>query len=259
MVLSPLSYASRTYRVATPIFEGPLDLLLHLIERAELDITALALAQVTDQYLEHLRQMTELPAEELSAFLVIAAKLLQIKSEALLPRPPLRELGEEETAEALARQLILYRRYRRAAEWLEARQQSGMRSYLRLAAPPRIEAPLDLSGASLNDLVQAAQAILYKNDNRLELRTVVGAPVVTIREKISLLRHALLHSGRLIFQRLLTGATSRIEIVVTFLALLELVKRHLVIVRQESLFGEIQIEQAAQLDENEELELEFGE
>lgn len=259
MVLSPLSYTSRTYRVATPIFEGPLDLLLHLIERAELDITALALAQVTDQYLEHLRQMAELPAEELSAFLVIAAKLLQIKSEALLPRPPLREQGEEEPAEALARQLILYRRYRRAAEWLEVRERIGMKSYLRLATPPRVEATLDLSGVSLSDLVQAVQAILYKTDNRLELKSVVGAPVVTIREKISLLRRALLQSGRLIFQRLLMGATSRIEIVVTFLALLELVKRHLVTVRQESLFGEIQIEQAAQLDENEDLELEFGE
>ncbi len=259
MGISPLSYQARRYHVATPIFEGPLDLLLHLIEHAELDITALALAQVTDQYLEHLRQMTELPAEELSAFLVIAAKLLQIKSEALLPRPPLREKDEEEPAEALARQLIRYRLYRRAAEWLEQVEASGRRSYLRLVPPPRIETALDITGVGLDDLIRAAQTILFRQDDRLKLKTVVGPPVVTIREKISLLRQALLKSGRLTFQRLLANAKSRIEIVVTFLALLELVKRHLVHVKQETTFGEIQIEQAGQMDDAEEFELEFGE
>ena len=83
------------YRVDTPIFEGPLDLLLQLIEKAELDITRLALARVTDQFLEYLSHLEQRSAEEVSAFLVIASKLLQIKSEALLPRPTHREEGEE--------------------------------------------------------------------------------------------------------------------------------------------------------------------
>lgn len=91
MSLSPVSYQTHSYHVATAVFEGPLDLLLHLIERSELDITKLSLAQVTDQYLEHMHRLPELLAEEVSAFLVIAAKLLLIKSEALLPRPPVRE------------------------------------------------------------------------------------------------------------------------------------------------------------------------
>ena len=76
------------YTIATPVYEGPLDLLLQLIERAELDITKLSLAMITDQYLEYIHKLTDLAADEVSAFLVIAAKLLQIKSEALLPRPP---------------------------------------------------------------------------------------------------------------------------------------------------------------------------
>ena len=91
----------RVYKVSTPVYEGPLDLLLQLIERAELDITKLALAEVTEQYLEHLRSLQERAAQEVSAFLVVAARLLQIKSEALLPRPPVREAGEEDPAEAL--------------------------------------------------------------------------------------------------------------------------------------------------------------
>ena len=109
------------YTVVTPIYEGPLDLLLLLIERAELDITSLALAQVTDQYLEHLRNISDLSPDEVSAFLVIAARLLQIKSEALLPRPPQREPGEEDPGEALARQLILYKRFKELANLLAQR------------------------------------------------------------------------------------------------------------------------------------------
>src|SRR5512135_468158 len=112
---SGLPILTTRYTVNTPVYQGPLDLLLQLIERAELDITRLALAQVTDQYLAHLRAMQDAPAEEVSAFLVIAAKLLQIKSEALLPRPPVRVEGEEDPGEALARQLIIYKRYREIA------------------------------------------------------------------------------------------------------------------------------------------------
>ena len=93
---------SEPYLVATPVYQGPLGLLLQLIERAELDITKLSLAHVTDQYLKYLENLPELTAEEISSFLVIAAKLIQIKSESLLPRPPTRDPGEEDPGEALA-------------------------------------------------------------------------------------------------------------------------------------------------------------
>jgi segregation and condensation protein A len=109
------SHQTENYRVNTEVFEGPLDLLLQLIERAELDITRLALAQVTDQYLAYMRTLQEHDAAEVSAFLVIAARLIQIKSEALLPRPVERPVGEEDPGEALARQLRLYRMFKRAA------------------------------------------------------------------------------------------------------------------------------------------------
>ena len=85
------------YTVHTPVYDGPLDLLLNLIEHAELDITSVSLAMVTDQYLAYINGLEQISADEISAFIVIAAKLLQIKSEALLPRPPVREVGEEDT------------------------------------------------------------------------------------------------------------------------------------------------------------------
>ena len=259
MSLNAISYQTRGYKVATPAFEGPLDLLLQLIERAELDITRLALAQVTDQYLEHLRNMVVLPAEEVSAFLVIAAKLLQIKSEVLLPRPPSREEGEENPGEALARQLLLYRQFKRVADGLEQREHAGLRSYLHLAATQRPAAALDLSGVGLLDLIHAARMILFDEDDRAELRTVVSPPVVTIREKIHHIATLLRRKGQMTFHSLLSSSHSRIEIVVTFLALLELIKRHMVRVEQAVRFGEIEIEQSELWDGNEEFELEFGE
>jgi segregation and condensation protein A len=259
MSLSPVSYQSHSYHVATAVYEGPLDLLLHLIERAELDITKLALAQVTDQYLEHMHQLPVLMAEEVSAFLVIAAKLLLIKSEALLPRPPVREEGEEDPGEALARQLLIYRRYRKIAEILENRESDGLRSFLRLVAPPRVEGTLDLSDVSLSDLVLAAQNILFKVDDRLELKSVVSPPSITIRQKINLIKQNLLQLGRFTFRNILSSEPTRIEIVVSFLAVLELIKRHLVNANQQSLFGEIEIEPSEQWDDSEEFELEFGE
>ena len=107
MNLQVAAHQVEGYQIHTPVFEGPLDLLLQLIERAELNITTLALAQVTDQYLAHLRLMKEQDAAEVSGFLVIAARLLQIKSAALLPRPAIEQAAveEEDSGEALARQL----------------------------------------------------------------------------------------------------------------------------------------------------------
>lgn len=247
------------YTISTPVYQGPLDLLLQLIERAELDITKLALAQVTDQYLEYLHSLSELTPEEVSAFLVIAAKLLQIKSEVLLPRPPAREEGEEDAGEALARQLLEYKRYKKVADFLEHRERLGLKTYLRLASPPRVEGKVDLGGYGLADLVEAARTFLCQKDQRLPLASVVPPPPVTIRQKIALIGRLLRERGKTTFRMMLENAHSRLEIVVTFLAMLELVKRRMVSVTQESLFGEIEIQSTEQWREDEDFELEFSE
>lgn len=257
MDLNIASHQTGKYLVQIPVYEGPLDLLLQLIERAELDITAIALAMVTDQYLQYIRQMQEARAEEISAFLVIAAKLIQIKSEALLPRPPVREAGEEDPAENLARQLRVYKRFKEIANLLEQRDAQGLRTYLRLAPPPKVEGRLDLSDLTLMDLLEAAQSSFLQEREKQSLGTVIAAPKVTIRQKIAYISERLSKSKQASFKELVGSGNSRLEVVVTFLALLELVKRYRVLARQEALFGEIHIERTEEWNEGEDFELEF--
>lgn len=259
MSINPAAHQISEYRVSTPVYEGPLDLLLQLIERAELDITRLALAQVTDQYLAHLHALTHLAAEEVSAFLVIASRLLQIKSEALLPRPPTREPGEEDPGDALARQLLAYKRYREIANLLAERESAGLHTYLRLAPPPKVEGTLDLSGITLADLSAAALMLFNQDALKPALSSVVAAPRITIREKISHIADTLRRNSHISFLALFTQRRTRLEVVVTFLAMLELVKRHLVSASQSQLFGEIAIERAEEWDDTLDFETEFGE
>jgi segregation and condensation protein A len=251
-----LSHQTGGYTVNTPVYEGPLDLLLQLIERAELDITAVSLAMVTDQYLAYIHQM-QVPADEISAFLVVAAKLIQIKSEALLPRPPVREKGEEDLGETLARQLRIYKRYKELSNWLDNRETRHLRTYLRVAPPPKVEAHLDLSDITLADLMTAAEDIFAEEAEKQALGTIILSPRITIREKIALIAERLGKRRNATFSGLLGKKPTRLEVVVTFLALLELVKRYRVSAQQESLFSDIQIEKLEEWGTDEELEIEF--
>lgn len=259
MELDIAVHQTRAYTVATPVFSGPLDLLLHLIERAELDITRLSLAMVTDQYLAHLRELPEQVAEEVSAFLVIAARLIQIKSEMLLPRPPIRQPEEEDPGEELARQLQTYKQFKEIADYLAKREAAGLRTYLRLAPPGRVEPSFDLSGMSLKDLVEAAFAVYTSIEDLPSLGVVVPAPRITIREKIALIAGRLRSTERLSFSQLLPEHITQLDIVVTFLAMLELIKRNLITAHQEHLFAEITLEKSDAWEETTDFELEFGE
>jgi segregation and condensation protein A len=249
--------AQSSYTVTIPVYEGPLALLLDLIERAELDITSVSLSQVTDQYLVYVRALQQVTADEISSFLVIAAKLIQIKSEALLPRPPVREVGEEDPAEDLARQLRMYKRFKEIGLWLEDRQSKNLQTFLRVAPPPKVEAKLDLSDITLADLLDAAERIFVAEQEKQSLGTVIAAPRITIREKIEMIATRLRTSHGATFRSLLGENPTRLEIVVTFLALLELVKRYRVQAQQESLFSDIAIQPMEEFQEGEEFDLEF--
>jgi len=257
MTSQVLGHQTDGYQVTTEVYEGPLDLLLQLIERAELDITRLALAQVTDQYLAHLRGMKEQDAAEVSAFLVIAAKLVQIKSEALLPRPPERQPGEEDPAESLAQQLIIYRRFKQAAAWLTRREASGEKTHLRLAPPPRMEGKLDLTGITLNDLVYAAWNLYNSGTQRFLNGSIITLQRITIRERIRTILSELKAKGQASMRRILGDKHTRIDAVVTFLAILELVKRRVIEVRQDQLFDDIGIQPVEEWNPGDEFELEF--
>jgi segregation and condensation protein A len=250
--------SSASYTISTPVYEGPLDLLLQLIERAELDITRLALAQVTDQFLSYLHEMPESTAADVSPFIVIASKLIQIKSEALLPRPPIREPGEEDPGDALARQLRLYKRFKQISTLLAERAALG-HTFPRIAPMPHIEPGLDLHGLTVNDLFLAAQFILGQDKSLPTLDMVVSAPRYTIREKISQIARYLHLHPRGTFDQLLGDRSRRLEIVVTFLALLELVRRHMVQTNQENLFGSIAFEPDSAWEDDLSFDLEFGE
>lgn len=247
------------YTVQLPVFEGPLDLLLHLIERAELDITRVALAQVTDQFLAYLHQMEERQMDLAAMFVVIAARLLQIKSEALLPRPPEREAGEEDPGDALARQLRLYKQFKEVAALLHQREAANLRTFLRLAPPPKVAPRFDWSRISLEALRSAAELALAVRPQPPELGTMVAPPKVTIRDQIRRIVTHIRGEGRAVFQRMMRGVETRIEVVVAFLAMLELVKRQQVVARQSDLFGEIEIVPTESFSDQTDFELEFGE
>ena len=245
------------YTVHTPAYEGPLDLLLDLIERAELDITSVSLASVTDQYLASLKDLEQLNADEISAFIVIAAKLLQIKSEALLPRPPAHPASEEDLGRSLVDQLKLYKRYKEIGLWMNERQEADWRTYLRVAPPPKVEPKLDLTNLTLEKLVSAAEEAFAKDRNKQPLGVIIAAPRVTIREKIDLITKVMKEVEHSTFRALLEPGASRLEIVVTFLAMLELVKRYHIYANQSELFSDIEIDRMEEWKEDEEIDIEF--
>ncbi len=249
------------YTIQLPVYEGPLDLLLNLIEHAELDITKVSLAEVTDQYLTYIRQIQDRQLEDLASFLVMAARLIQIKSEVLLPRPPLREAGEEDPGDALARQLVAYKKYKQVAILLSEREESGLRSYIRLAPPPFIDPKIDMQDFKLDDLYQAMLEVLKNVHKMPTLEETVSTPRVSVRDKILSIIYSLKDASQLSFRKLIKTARSRLEIVVAFLAILELIKQDQVEVRQEEMFGDIELVRGKgwQVDQIEEFEFEFDE
>jgi len=230
------------YSVSLPVFNGPLDLLLRMIEREELDITRVALAQVTDQYIRHISGLKERRVEGLADFLVLAARLVLIKSQALLPRPPALGPAAPDPGEELARQLRMYRRFKRAAQSFMARQRAGVRTFVRLVGPPRARPTLDLSDLSVHDLATALSAVLDRSiERRTRVSEVVGKPRFSVQGRIKVIARSLRRRLQTSFFGLLGGGRSRGEIVATFLAILELSRRNMVQVVQDEKFGDIEI------------------
>lgn len=227
------------YSFILPDFEGPLDLLLQLIEHRELDITKLSLATVTDQYLELINQPHNIELSQLADYLVIAAKLILIKSRLLLPHPEETPPEEEDVGDALARQLREYRMFKKAALFLRERARSGLRSYPRLAPPPRPNlANRKLEGVSAEDLTNALEQA-FRLRPGLPQGTLEVPLRVSIQQKIDSIVGRIKLRPRVRFSHLLQEARTRVEVVVTFLAVLELIKLRRIDVQQSRIFGEI--------------------
>jgi segregation and condensation protein A len=235
--------ALEAYRVRLEVFEGPLQLLLRLIEREELEITKVSLALVTDQYLAHIATLRQVTAGDLAAFMVIAAKLLVIKSRSLLPQPEKeRAEDEEDLGEELAQQLLEYKRFKEVAAELREIEERGQRVYPRLAPPPRIEPRLHPGEATLTDLLMAFARALEAHPPLPAVDAVVAPAPVHIRDCMASIQKLLAQRDRIRFSALMQRARSRLEIIVTFLAMLEMIRRQVLRVTQDTAFGEIHLE-----------------
>ena len=229
------------YKIRLDVFEGPLDLLLYLIKKEELDIYDIPITRITTQYLETLNLMELLDLDIAGEFLVMAATLMQIKSKMLLPPDPAGEALEELDPRAeLVRQLLEYKAFKEAAKNL--RDFEGQRSqiFTRFGVEPEIEGDdSPFLEVSLFDLISAFQLAL-KNLPRNDFHRV-EKDEFTVAEKVHEIFHRLIKEPTIYFSHLFKSAKNRFEVITTFLAILELIRLKEVCVRQENYFAEIEI------------------
>ncbi|MFD2168842.1 segregation and condensation protein A [Tumebacillus lipolyticus] len=234
-------------------FEGPLDLLLHLIDKAEVEITEIPISQITDQYLSYLQTMQELNLEIASEFLVMASQLLAMKSGLLLPRPieldvPLIDYDEEmiDPRQALMERLIEYKKYKQLADELKDREEKRQLVFTRRPENlrqfvPDVE-PNPVEGVSLFDLLDAFRKALQKAQPDDHVAGIHRDEISIDSRMQEIIGMLAFHNGRISFSDLLHNQHKRSELIVTFLALLELMKGKQVRCMQSRLFEEIMIE-----------------
>lgn len=223
------------YTVAFDQFEGPLALLLELIESAEMDITTVSLSAVADQFLAHLEAHPVGP-DELADFLLVASKLLVIKSKALFPDISI----PEEPGVPLELQLGMYRVYHEKSRDIERMIKSKRWAYWRKPIQPvaQFTPPPAITAHHLKTAWEALLGIIQQS---IEIPRVAIKKTVTITERIRHIEETILRHSRLSFKKYTTGAASKAEVIVSFLAILELARRHLVLLEQGSLFDDITI------------------
>jgi len=233
-----------TYKVNLEIFEGPLDLLLYLIKKDEFNIEDIPISAITKQYLQYMDLMRMLDLDIAGEFLVMAATLMHIKSKILLPPEDTEEeKSEEDPREELVKKLLEYRKFKEAAEQLKARETQQKEVFSRPAA----RQPIEDNGredepyfeASIFDLLSAFSKILKEVPKNKFYELVKDE--VTVSEKIHEIFHILVKKPVIYFLELFGKARNKIDIIATFLALLELIRMKEVKVRQDKIFGDIKI------------------
>ena len=229
------------YVVRLDQFEGPLDLLLHLIQKEEMDIYDIPIARITKEYLRQINLMETLDLQPAGDFLVMAATLLRIKARMLLPRQPVEEEEGEDPREELVQRLLEYKKFKEAASLLELAEQASMRRFSRPLDPQVIEdvhkmGDEETFDVSMSQLTKALQSVL----SRFEEVTTheIELEPISIEDKGAILRSLIAERGRLPFSELFNEDHSRLEIIVTFIAMLELIKG-----------GELRVHQADNVSE----------
>jgi len=242
------------YKVKFEVFEGPLDLLLYLIRKEEVDIYEVNLTKLATQFIEHIEVMRMLDLDIAGEFLVMASTLMYIKSKELLPVDKQVHVEEEDEGEdprwELIRQLVEYKKFKDAAAQLQQLEQAQETVYHRLAPKPDFEVITIKSKpeVSLFDLINAVTSVLKRVNQREDLREIFEDRW-TVSEKIEDLIQLMNQRSAVRFSELFDGARTRSEVVVTFLALLELIRLKQLAVIQSEPFAEIEITRATNSSE----------
>lgn len=237
---------TNAYKVKLEIFEGPLDLLLYLIRRDEVDIHEISISKITSEYLTYLDTFKLLNIDLASEFISMAANLMYLKSRTLLPRqeqPPEDDAEEDDPRWDLIRQLIEYKKFKDAAGFLSRREREQESLFARSAPPPETSPdtpPPPLAEVSIFDLIQAFQRVLKRFENVHDFGDIIDDRF-TVSDKIDFLLTSLAPGQSLGLQELFAPATSKVEVIVTFLALLELMKMNQFTVTQEGNLGDIAV------------------
>lgn len=237
------------------VFEGPLDLLLHLIDKNKVDIYDIPIAMITDQYMEYLDKMREADLDIMSDFIVMAATLLDIKSKMLLPKQEQEEEEDEEDPRyELVQQLLEYKMYKCISYELKDRQMDAVKVFYKQPTIPEevlaYQPPVDLDelvgDMDLAKLNQIFNAVLRRQDNRIDpIRSKFGKikkEEISMDEKFVFMNSYAREHKRFSFRQLLEGCKSKTEVIVTFLVILEMMKAGDILISQENTFDDIAIE-----------------
>jgi segregation and condensation protein A len=237
-----------SYRVKLNIFEGPLDLLLHLVKKNEVEPSNIPVAIITDQYLAYLDLMQQLDLDVAGEYLVMAATLLHLKSRTLLPGDEVNEEEEGEDPRAeLARQLLEYQRFKEAADLLNRRDLMDRDVFARTPLQDEMDTETEvLCDVSLGDLLDALQEVLKRAAPEIVHEVILEQ--VSLREQLCFVLDTLREQGTVVFIDLFPVGVTRLQILVTFLAVLELVRTRMVHLHQEELFGPIVMNLAVSAD-----------
>jgi segregation and condensation protein A len=235
------------YKVKLEVFEGPLDLLLYLIKQDEIDIYDISIERITRQYLEYLQAFKELNIEIAGEFIVMAANLIYLKSRSLLPvdqQPPEEDAQEDDPRWDLIRQLIEYKKFKEAAAELHQRELERERIFAREGGPSPLQDSLRLGEVGIFQLIKAFQTVIKRVEAREDVQEIFGERF-SVSEKIDAILQRVAVGAPIRFSDLFGAVVSRLEVVVTFLALLELIRLRQVRAVQKDIFAEIEIAAAA--------------
>ncbi|MBF0384907.1 MAG: segregation/condensation protein A [Candidatus Omnitrophica bacterium] len=232
------------YKIKLEIFEGPLDLLIYLIKKDDIDVTNIPIAKITEQYMQYIDLMKMLDLDIVGDFLVMAATLMQIKSRMLLPPDPSDVQQKEDPRDELVKRLQEYQRFKEIALELQDKEKMRKDLYSRMVDIAELNKLREDSKevffeANLFDLITALTEALNKKPE--EIIHEITKEEYTVEGKIHDILHLLLKENRILLGELFFKCSSRLEVVVTFLAVLELIRLKEIVVIQRKLFGEIEI------------------